>query len=68
MKFQSRIRFESGSTHRIMTPEEYQRVTLLRRSLTSMNPVAAMESLVQQLGKYESNEAFLAKVATYIRT
>src|SRR5206468_8219650 len=52
---------------RILPPEMLQRVTLLRRSLVSLNPVAAMESLVQQLAKYPSNAAFLEKVGTFIR-
>jgi transcription termination factor Rho len=52
---------------RILRPEVLQRVTLLRRSLVSLNPVTAMESLVQQLGKYPSNAAFLEKVATFVR-
>ena len=52
---------------RILPADVLQRVTLLRRSLTSLNPVAAMESLVQQLGKYPSNAAFLEKVGTFIR-
>ena len=38
---------------RILPPEVYQQVTLLRRSLVSMKPVEAMESLVQRgTGKY----------------
>lgn len=53
---------------RILPPEILQRVNLLRRSLASLNPVSAMESLVQQLGKYPSNAAFLEKVATFIRS
>src|SRR5437016_1519581 len=52
---------------RILQPEVYKQVTLLRRSLVSLNPIAAMESLVQQLGKYPSNAAFLQKVATFVR-
>jgi transcription termination factor Rho len=52
---------------RILPAETLKRVTLLRRSLVSLNPVAAMESLVTQLGKYQSNQAFLEKVATFIR-
>ena len=52
---------------RILPPEVHKRVTLLRRSLVSLNPIAAMESLVQQLGKYPSNAAFLQKVATFVR-
>jgi transcription termination factor Rho len=52
---------------RILPPETLRRVTLLRRSLVSMNPVMAMESLVGQLAKYPSNAVFLDKVATFIR-
>src|SRR5437879_1229949 len=52
---------------RILPAEVLQRVTLLRRSLVSMNAVTAMESLVQQLGKYPSNAAFLDKVGTFVR-
>ncbi len=52
---------------RILSPEVLQRVTLLRRSLVSLNPVTAMESLVQQLAKYPSNAAFLEKVASFMR-
>jgi transcription termination factor Rho len=52
---------------RLLPPETLQQVTLLRRSLVSMRPVEAMESLVQQLARYPSNEAFLARVAAYVR-
>jgi transcription termination factor Rho len=52
---------------RILPPDVYKQVTLLRRSLSSLKPVEAMESLVQQLGKYKSNAAFLEKVSTFLR-
>ena len=52
---------------RILAPEVYKQVCLLRRTLSQMNPVQAMESLVQQLGKTESNAAFLDKVAAFAR-
>ena len=52
---------------RILPPDVHKQVTLLRRSLVSMKPVEAMESLVQQLAKYPSNAAFLQKVATFVR-
>ena len=52
---------------RILPPEMHQRITFLRRSLVTLNPVAAMESLVLQLGKFESNEEFLDKVAAYMK-
>ncbi len=51
---------------RILTPEVYKQVTLLRRSLVDLKPVEAVESLVQQLGRHPSNEAFLAKVAAFV--
>jgi transcription termination factor Rho len=52
---------------RILPAEVLKRVTLLRRSLVSLNPVTAMESLVQQLAKYPSNHAFLEKVGAFLR-
>lgn len=52
---------------RLLAPEVLKGVTLLRRSLVSLNPVAAMESLVQQLGKYKSNQEFLERIATFVR-
>ena len=50
---------------RILPPEIYERVTLLRRSLASLNPVAAMESLVKALARYPSNAEFLDHVASF---
>jgi transcription termination factor Rho len=52
---------------RILPADTLKRTTLLRRSMVQMNPVAAMESLVGQLGKYPSNAAFLDRVATFIK-
>ncbi len=52
---------------RILPADMLQRVTLLRRSLAALNGVAAMESLVGQLGKYPSNAVFLEKVGTFVR-
>jgi transcription termination factor Rho len=42
-------------------------VTLLRRSLMQLEPKQAMESLIQQLARYDTNAAFLAKVNTFVR-
>jgi transcription termination factor Rho len=53
---------------RLLTPDVLQRVTLLRRTLVSMNPVQAMESLVQQLAKSPSNAAFLDRIAIPVRS
>jgi transcription termination factor Rho len=52
---------------RLLEPEVLKRVTLLRRSLVSLNPVAAMESLIKKLADYPSNAAFLEKIGTYVR-
>jgi transcription termination factor Rho len=52
---------------RILPAETLQRVTLLRRSLVSMKPVEAMESLAKKLAEYPSNAAFLEKIAAYVR-
>ncbi|HEV3204545.1 MAG TPA: hypothetical protein VGY77_09185 [Gemmataceae bacterium] len=52
---------------RILPAEMLQRVTLLRRSLVSLNPVPAMESLVKKLGEYASNAEFLDRVGGFVR-
>jgi transcription termination factor Rho len=53
---------------RILPAVVHERVTLLRRSLVQMNPVQAMESLVQQLGKTPSNDVFLEKIGVFVPT
>jgi transcription termination factor Rho len=52
---------------RILPPEVLKRVTLLRRSLVSLNPIPAMESLVKKLAEVPSNAAFLDKIAVFVR-
>lgn len=52
---------------RLLSPETHKRVTLLRRSLVSLNPVMAMESLVTRLATFKSNAEFLDRVATYLK-
>jgi transcription termination factor Rho len=52
---------------RILPAEVLKRVTLLRRSLVSLNPVSAMESLVKKLAEVPSNAAFLDKIAVFVR-
>jgi transcription termination factor Rho len=52
---------------RLLAPETLQRVTLLRRGLVNLNPVAAMEGLVKKLADYPTNAAFLERVATFVR-
>jgi transcription termination factor Rho len=50
---------------RILDPQTLANVTLLRRSLSELKPVEAMESLVRQLAKYPSNQAFLDKIGQF---
>ena len=38
-------------------------VTMLRRTLSSMNPVDAMEQLTKQLGKYKTNVDFIKLIS-----
>jgi transcription termination factor Rho len=44
----------------LLEPDEYRRVCVLRRVLTDMNPVDAMELLVNRLSKTKANAEFLA--------
>src|SRR5262249_55047295 len=46
---------------RILPADVLQRVVLLRRSLVSLNPVQAMESLVKKLAEYPSKAALLER-------
>jgi transcription termination factor Rho len=50
---------------KLLTPETLRRVTLLRRSLASMRPVEAMESLIHALAKHPSNAAFLENIGRF---
>jgi transcription termination factor Rho len=52
---------------RLLSPETHKRVTLLRRSLVSLNAVTAMESLVKKMAEFPSNAAFLDKIAIYAK-
>ncbi len=52
---------------RILPAETSRQVTLLRRSLTQIPPVQAMESLIQQMGKYKSNADFLERIANFVK-
>jgi transcription termination factor Rho len=52
---------------RLFTPEILKGVTLLRKSLASMNPVTAMELLVKKLSEYPSNADFLERIGSFVR-
>jgi transcription termination factor Rho len=52
---------------RILSADVLPRVTLLRRTLSQLKPVEAMESLIKKLGEYPSNAAFLDRIAVATR-
>ncbi len=45
-------------------PETLHAVTMIRRTLNTMNPVEAMEQLTTQLGKFKTNKEFLKLIAS----
>ena len=45
-------------------PDVLRAVTMLRRTLSSMNPTDAMEQLTRQLGKYKTNAEFLHLISS----
>ena len=47
---------------KILAPEVLDGVTMLRRSLISLNPVEAMEQLGSTLKKFPTNNEFLEKI------
>ncbi|MDO4628710.1 MAG: transcription termination factor Rho [Planctomycetia bacterium] len=47
---------------KLLTPEVMHSVTLLRRTLASMNPIDAMEQLTDKLRKLKSNQEFIDKI------
>jgi transcription termination factor Rho len=51
----------------LLDKETLSRIILLRRSLSELKPVEAMESLVKQLAKYPSNAAFLDKIGQFLK-
>jgi transcription termination factor Rho len=52
---------------RLLPPDVLKQVTLLRRSLSQLHPVAAMELLVKKLAEYKTNAAFLERVQSFLR-
>ena len=45
-------------------PDVMHAVTMLRRTLSTMNPIDAMEQLTRQLGKFKTNAEFLQLIAS----
>ena len=52
----------------LLDPDTLHAVTMLRRTLTSMNHVDAMEQLTRQLGKHKSNDEFITLISGKMRT
>ena len=52
---------------RILKPDVFKAVTLLRRGLVKLKPIEGMEMLVKKLGEYKSNAAFLEEVGSFLR-
>jgi transcription termination factor Rho len=50
----------------ILDPQVLEGVTMVRRSLVSLNPVEAMEQLIKTLARFPSNKEFLAKVRSIL--
>ncbi len=48
---------------KLLEPETLHAVTMLRRTLTSMHHVDAMEQLTSKLGKFKSNREFIKLIA-----
>ncbi len=47
----------------LLSPETLHAVTMLRRTLTSMHHVDAMEQLTKQLGRFKTNEEFITLIS-----
>lgn len=47
----------------LLSPESLHAITMLRRTLTSMHPVEAMEQLTKQLGRFKTNKEFITLIA-----
>jgi transcription termination factor Rho len=59
------IDIERSGTRReemLMDPEEHRRICLLRRAISELSPIDAMEMLTDKLRKTRSNAEFLMSV------
>lgn len=52
---------------RLLSREDLDRVTLIRRTLAKMNSTEAMESLLGQLKKHPNNAAFLGALSKFLQ-
>jgi transcription termination factor Rho len=47
----------------LLDPERLHAVTMLRRTLTDMHHVDAMEQLTKQLGRFKTNDEFIQLIS-----
>ena len=47
---------------KLFTPEEYQRITILRRALAALRPAEAMQLLLERVQRHPTNAEFLAQL------
>ena len=52
---------------RLLPAEMLEQITLLRRSLMQLRPIEAMEGLIKQLSKTQSNAEFLITVSKFVK-
>jgi transcription termination factor Rho len=52
---------------RLLVPENMRRIHLIRRTLMDLPPIQAMQNLLQQLGKFKTNQAFLDRIAIPVK-
>ena len=59
---------KSGTRHeeKLLDPESLDGVTMLRRSLISLNPVEGMEQLIRTLDRFPTNVEFLDKIRSIL--
>ena len=48
----------------LLDPDTLHAVTMLRRTLSSMHPVDAMEQLIKQLGRFKTNAEFIKLISS----
>jgi len=47
----------------LLNPDTLHAVTMLRRTLSSMHPIEAMEQLTRQLGRFKTNAEFITLIS-----
>ena len=53
---------------RLLDAEDLRRITLLRRTMSSLNPIQAMETLLRQMEKFKTNADFLNQIDRFMKS